>query len=159
MPGTRTRPTRARQHYTEAMAKAPVLPTGFELPLEPRLPRIGSIDQVAIEERAGTLAKRSIKRESKVFALELAVRMTDLTPLEGADTPGKVAAIASKAVRPDPSDPGIPSVAAVCVYPNLVPTAVERVRGSDVKVASVATAFPSGQSPLEAKLDEVRWVV
>jgi deoxyribose-phosphate aldolase len=110
------------------MAQAPALPTGFELPLEPRLPRIGSIDQVAIEERAGTLAKRSIKRESKVFALELAVRMTDLTTLEGADTPGKVAALASKAVRPDPSDPGVPSVAAVCVYPNLVPTAVERVR-------------------------------
>ena len=145
--------------YTHPVAQAPALPTGFELPLEPRLSRIGSIDQVAIEERAGTLAKRSIKRESKVFALELAVRMTDLTTLEGADTPGKVAALASKAVRPDPSDPGIPSVAAVCVYPNLVPTAVERVRGSDVKVASVATAFPSGQSPLEAKLDEVRWVV
>src|SRR2546429_2657941 len=141
------------------MAQAPALPTGFELPLEPRLPRIGSIDQVAIEERAGTLAKRSIKRESKVFALELAVRMTDLTTLEGSDTPGKVAALASKAIRPDPSDPGVPSVAAVCVYPNLVPTAVERVRGSDVKVASVATAFPSGQSPLEAKLEEVRWVV
>src|SRR5213595_434197 len=141
------------------MAKAPVLPTGFELPLEPRLPRIGSIDQVAVEERAGTLAKRSIKREAKVFALELAVRMTDLTTLEGADTPGKVAALASKAVRPDPSDSSVPSVAALCVYPNLVPTAVERLRDSGVKVASVATAFPSGQSPLEAKLDEVRWVV
>jgi deoxyribose-phosphate aldolase len=141
------------------MAQAPALPAGFELPLEPRLPRIGSIDQVAIEERAGTLAKRSIKRESKVFALELAVRMTDLTTLEGADTPGKVAALASKAVRPDPSDPGVPSVAAVCIYPNLVPNAVERLRGSDVKVASVATAFPSGQSPLEVKLEEVRWVV
>ena len=141
------------------MAQAPALPTGFELPLEPRLPRIGSIDQVAIEERAGTLAKRSIKRESKVFALELAVRMTDLTTLEGADTAGKIAALASKAIRPDPADPGVPSVAAVCVYPNLVPTAVERLRGSDVKVASVATAFPSGQSPLELKLEEVRWVV
>src|SRR5438046_2676055 len=141
------------------MAQAPALPTGFELPLEPRLPRIGSVDQVALEERAATLAKRSIKRESKVFALELAVRMTDLTTLEGSDTPGKVAALASKAVRPDPTDAHIPSVAAVCVYPNLVPTAVERVRGSGVKVASVATAFPSGQSPLEAKLDEVRWVV
>src|SRR6266545_4886559 len=126
------------------MAQAPALPTGFELPLEPRLPRIGSIDEVAAEERAGTLAKRSIKRESKVFALELAVRMTDLTTLEGADTPGKVAALASKAVRPDPSDASVPSVAAVCVYPNLVPTAIERVRGSGVKVASVATAFPSG---------------
>src|SRR5213594_3522319 len=121
------------------MAQAPALPAGFELPLEPRLPRIGSIDQVAIEERAGTLAKRSIKRESKVFALELAVRMTDLTTLEGSDTPGKVAALASKAVRPDPSDPSIPSVAALCVYPNLVPTAVEKVRGSGVKAAPVAT--------------------
>jgi deoxyribose-phosphate aldolase len=141
------------------MAQAPALPTGFELPLEPRLPRIGSIDQVALEERAGTLAKRSIKRETKVFALDLAVRMTDLTTLEGADTPGKVAAVASKAIRPDPSDASVPSVAALCVYPNLVPTAVERLRDSGVKVASVATAFPSGQSPLEVKLDEVRWVV
>jgi deoxyribose-phosphate aldolase len=141
------------------MAQAPALPTGFELPLESRLPRIGSIDQVALEERAATLAKRSIKREAKVFALELAVRMTDLTTLEGSDTPGKVAALASKALRPDPADASVPSVAALCVYPNLVPTAVERLRDSSVKVASVATAFPSGQSPLEAKLDEVRWVV
>src|SRR6186997_3664786 len=141
------------------MAQAPALPTGFELPLESRLPRIGSIDQVALEERAGSLAKRSIKKEAKVFALELAVRMTDLTTLEGADTPGKVAALASKAIRPDPSDLSVPSVAALCVYPNLVPTAVERLRDSGVKVASVATAFPSGQSPLEGKLDEVRWVV
>src|SRR6187401_3847154 len=141
------------------MAKAPVLATGFELPLEPRLPRIGSVDAVAVEERAATLAKRSIKREAKLFALDLAVRMTDLTTLEGSDTPGKVAALASKAIRPDPADTSVPSVAAICVYPNLVPTAVERVRGSSVKVASVATAFPSGQSPLETKLDEVRWVV
>ena len=141
------------------MAQAPVLPRGFELPLEPRLPRIGSVDAVALEERAASLAKRSIKREAKVFALELAVRMMDLTTLEGQDTPGKVAALASKAVRPDPSDAGVPSVAAVCVYPNLVPTAVARVRETGVKVASVATAFPSGQSPLDAKLEEVRWVV
>ncbi len=141
------------------MAKAPVLPRGFELPLEPRLPRIGSIDQVAVEERAAALAKRSIKREAKVFALELAIRMMDLTTLEGADTPGKVAALSSKAIRPDPSDASVPSVAAVCVYPNLVPTAVERVRGTAVKVASVATAFPSGQSPLDVKLAEVADVV
>src|SRR5437773_7420967 len=141
------------------MAQAPALPAGFELPLEPRLPRLGSSDQVAVEERAATLAKRSIKRESKVFALELAVRMTDLTTLEGSDTPGKVAALASKAVRPDPSDASVPSVAALCVYPNLVPTAVERVRGSGVKVASVATAFPSGQSPTEIKVAEARAVV
>jgi deoxyribose-phosphate aldolase len=147
------------QGYTHAMAQAPVLPRGFELPLEPRLPRIGSVDAVALEERATSLAKRSIKREAKVFALELAVRMMDLTTLEGQDTPGKVAALASKAIRPDPSDPDVPSVAAICVYPNLVPSAVARVEGTDVKVASVATAFPSGQSPLETKLDEVRWVV
>src|SRR5437764_15348844 len=141
------------------MAQAPALPTGFELPLEPRLPRIGSVDQVALEERAATLAKRSIKHEAKVFALELAVRMTDLTTLEGADTPGKVAALASKAIRPDPTDSNIPSVAAICVYPNLVETAVERVRGTSVLVASVATAFPSGQSPLDIKVAETRDVV
>src|SRR5881398_2650078 len=141
------------------MAKAPALPAGFELPLEPRLPRVGSVDEVAVEERAGTLAKRSIKREAKLYALELAIRMMDLTTLEGADTPGKVAALASKAIRPDPTDLNIPSVAAICVYPNLVPAAVARVRGTGVKVASVATAFPSGQSPLETKLEEVRWVV
>ena len=94
-----------------------------------------------------------------MFALELAVRMTDLTTLEGSDTPGKVSALASKAIRPDPADPSVPSVAAICVYPNLVPAAAERVRGSGVKVASVATAFPSGQSPLETKLEEVRWVI
>jgi deoxyribose-phosphate aldolase len=141
------------------MAKAPVLPRGFELPLEPRLPRIGSVDAVALEERADTLAKRSIKKDAKLWALELAVRVIDLTTLEGADTPGKVAALCSKALRPDPADTTVPSVAAVCVYPNLVSTAVERVRGSGVRVASVATAFPSGQSPLDVKLAEVRDVV
>src|SRR5262245_63839882 len=121
------------------MAKAPVLATGFELPLEPRLPRIGSIDAVAVEERAASLAKRSIKRDSKLFALDLAIRMIDLTTLEGADTPGKVAALASKAVRPDPTDASIPSAAALCIYPHLLTTAVERLRGTGVKVASGAT--------------------
>jgi len=141
------------------MAKAPVLATGFELPLEPRLPRIGSVDAVALEERAATLAKRSIKREAKLFALDLAVRMIDLTTLEGSDTPGKVAALSSKAIRPDPADLTVPSVAAVCVYPNLVPAAVERTRRTSVKVASVATAFPSGQAPTRLKVEEVRDVV
>ena len=141
------------------MAKAPALPSGFELPLEPRLPRIGSVDQVAVEERAASLARRSIKREAKLFALDLAVRMMDLTTLEGQDTPGKIAALTSKAIRPDPSDSTVPSVAAVCVYPNLVPAAVERVQGSSVKVASVATSFPSGQSPTQLKVAEVREVV
>jgi deoxyribose-phosphate aldolase len=137
------------------VAQAPALPGGFELPLEPRLPRIGSVDEVGVEERAAALAKRSIKKDAKLFALDLAIRMMDLTTLEGADTPGKVAALCSKGVRPDPSDPSIPSVAAICVYPNLVPTAVERLRGTGVKVASVATAFPSGQSPLDVKLRDV----
>jgi deoxyribose-phosphate aldolase len=141
------------------MAQAPALPAGFELPLEPRLPRIGSVDEVALEERAVTLSRRSIKREAKVLALELAVRMSDLTTLEGADTPGKIAALCSKAVRPDAADGSVPSVAAVCVYPNLVPPAVERLRGSSVRVASVATAFPSGQSPTDIRVAEARRAV
>src|SRR6476469_3325522 len=125
------------------MAQAPVLPRGFELPLKQRLPRIGSIDQVAVENRAADLAKRSIKRDAKLWALELAIRCCDLTTLEGEDTPGKVAALCSKAIRPDPSDPGVPSVAAVCVYPSLVAVAKARLGDSGVKVASVATGFPS----------------
>jgi deoxyribose-phosphate aldolase len=141
------------------MAKAPALPRGFELPLEPRLPRIGSVDQVAVEERAASLARRSIKREAKLWALDLAVRMMDLTTLEGADTPGKVAALCSKAIRPDPVDRTVPPVAAVCVYPNLVPVARERLAGSGVKIASVATGFPSGQYPTELKLADVRAAV
>jgi deoxyribose-phosphate aldolase len=136
------------------MAQAPALPHGFELPLEPRLPRIGSVDQVGVEERAASLSRRSIKRESKLFALDLAVRMMDLTTLEGADTPGKVAALASKAMRPDPSDLTIPPVAAVCIYPNLIEVVRKRVGDSGVKVASVATAFPSGQTPTDIKVAE-----
>ena len=136
-----------------------VLPRGFELPLAPRMPRIGSVDAVGAEARAAELGKRSIKKESKLYALELAIRCMDLTTLEGADTPGKVSALASKAIRPDPSDPSVPPVAALCVYPNLVPTAVERLRGTGVRVASVATAFPSGQSPLEVKLADARAAV
>src|SRR5580765_7008861 len=141
------------------MAQAPALVGGFELPSGPRLPRIGTVDAVALEERAATLAKRSIKRESKVKALELAVSMMDLTTLEGQDTPGKVAALCSKALRPDPADLSVPPVAAVCIYPSLVAVAKERLSGSAVKVASVATAFPSGQSPTEIKVAETRAVV
>ena len=142
------------------MAQAPALPRGgFELPLEPRIPRIGSVDQVGVEERAATLAKRSIKRDAKLWALDLAVRCTDLTTLEGADTPGKVAALATKAVRPDPVDRSVPSVAALCIYSSLVPVAKQRLAGSSVKVASVATAFPAGQAPIEAKLADTRFAV
>jgi deoxyribose-phosphate aldolase len=151
-----TPPSQTRLPATAADAPAK---TGFALPAELRMPRVGSIDAVGVEARAGELAKRSVKRETKMYALDLAIRCMDLTTLEGADTPGKVSALASKALRPDPSDPDIPSVAAVCVYPNLVSTAVERVRGSGVKVASVATAFPSGASPLPVKLADVRAAV
>src|SRR3954462_4782555 len=134
------------------MAKAPALPAGFELPLKQRLPRIGAIDQVAVEERAADLAKRSIKKDAKVWALELAIRCCDLTTLEGQDTPGKVAALCSKAIRPDPLDANVPSVAAICVYPNLIPTAKERLAGSTVKGARVAPPVPRGQGPVDVKL-------
>src|SRR5689334_4117593 len=141
------------------MPQAELLPRDVELPLDLRLPRVGAVDAVALEARAGELAKRSIKRGSKLEALDLAIRMMDLTTLEGADTPGKVSALCAKAMHPDPGDPSIPSVAAVCVYPNLVAVAKKKLTGSGVKVASVATAFPSGQSALEVKLADVRQAV
>ena len=124
---------------------------------------VPSVDEVGVTERAGALAARSVKRESKLAALHLAIRMCDLTTLEGRDTPGKVVQLASKAVRPDPTDPDIPPVAALCVYPNLVPHAVNALAGagsgSGVAVASVATYFPSGQAPLDLKIGEVAWAV
>ena len=141
------------------MSQTLALPRSFELPGGGRLPRVGAVDAVALEARAAELAKRSIKRESKLFALELAIRMMDLTTLEGADTPGKVRALSVKAMQPDPGDASVPSVAAVCVYPSLVAVARRTLRGSTVKVASVATAFPSGQAPLDVKLADVRAAV
>jgi deoxyribose-phosphate aldolase len=120
--------------------------------LEPRVRNAGAVDAVALEGRAADLAKRSIKREAKVWALDLAIRVMDLTTLEGADTPGKVAALCTKAMQPDPADPSIPAVAAVCVYPNQVGVARRRLGDSGVQVASVATAFPSGQSPTDLKV-------
>jgi deoxyribose-phosphate aldolase len=115
----------------------------------------GVVDQVGVEERAASLAKRSIKKQSKVAALRMAVSMMDLTTLEGADTPGKVEALCSKARRPDPADPEVPPVAAVCVYPTLVAVAKHALVGSGVKVASVATAFPSGQASMAVRLADV----
>jgi deoxyribose-phosphate aldolase len=117
------------------------------------------VDQVAVEERAAALGKRSLKKGAKVAGLKLAVRMMDLTTLEGKDTPGKVRAMCRKALLPLDSDPSIGPCAAVCVYPNLVPVARAALAGSAVKVASVATAFPSGQSPLDVKLADVRRAV
>ncbi|MGH9246133.1 MAG: deoxyribose-phosphate aldolase [Acidimicrobiales bacterium] len=117
------------------------------------------VDAVGLEERAGALTARSIKRESKLAALHLAIRCIDLTTLEGIDTPGKVTALCAKALRPDPTDLTIPPVAAVCVYPNLVKVAADRLRGTGVKVASVGGAFPSGLSPIEVRVEEIRAAV
>jgi deoxyribose-phosphate aldolase len=121
--------------------------------------RAAPVDAVGLEERAASLAKRSIKRESKLWALDLAIRCMDLTTLEGVDTTGKIVALCAKAVRPNPVDESIPSVAAVCLYPQLVPAAVGQLRNTTVKVASVAGAFPAGLAPLGARLAEIREVV
>jgi deoxyribose-phosphate aldolase len=116
---------------------------------------IGPVDCVGLEERTMKLASRSLKRSAKVAGLKLAISMVDLTTLEGRDTPAKVASLCKKAVRPHIA-PGIPHVAAVCVYPSLVRHAKRHLGPSGVKVASVATAFPSGQFPLKTRLAEVR---
>jgi len=114
------------------------------------------VDQVGAEARAATLSTRSIKTTAKQYALDLAIRMIDLTTLEGQDTPGKVRALCAKAKRPDPSDPSTPQVAAVCVYPDLVATAKRELNGSGINVASVATAFPSGRSSLAIKIQDTK---
>ncbi len=118
--------------------------------------RVPTIDQVMIEERAGAFAKRSIKTSSKLAGLKLAISMMDLTTLEGKDTPGKVAFLCRKAMQPLDPRYRVPSCAAVCVYPNLVRAAKKFLGDSGVKVASVATAFPTGLMPLKLKLEEVR---
>jgi len=120
---------------------------------------VRSVDEVGAEERAASLAKRSIKKSSKLWALDLAIRCVDLTTLEGQDTPGKVAALCAKAIRPKPGDQSIPSVASVCVYPLRISDCVEHLRGSTVRVCSVATAFPSGQSFTSIKVAETEQAV
>ena len=117
------------------------------------------VDQVGAEARAASLGTRSIKTSAKGYALDLAIRMVDLTTLEGQDTPGKVRALAAKAHRPDPADPTCPPAAAVCVYPDLVATAREVLGDSRVQVAAVATAFPSGRAALDVKLADTRGAV
>lgn len=114
------------------------------------------VDQVGAEQRAASLGTRSIKTDSKRQALDLAIRMVDLTTLEGMDTPGKVRALAAKAMRPDPADPTCPSTAAVCVYGDMVGVVKEALGDSGVHVAAVATAFPSGRAPLDVKLTDTR---
>ncbi|MFN2475503.1 MAG: deoxyribose-phosphate aldolase [Chthoniobacterales bacterium] len=120
------------------------------------LPATPTIDQVMVEERAAAFTKRSIKTSAKLSGLKLAISMMDLTTLEGKDTPGKVAFLCRKAMQPMAERYDVPSCAAVCVYPNLVRAAKKFLGNSGVKVASVATAFPTGLMPLRLKLEEVR---
>jgi deoxyribose-phosphate aldolase len=117
------------------------------------------VDQVGADQRAALLGTRSIKTSAKAWALDLAIRMIDLTTLEGADTPGKVRALCAKGRRPDPADPDCPPVAAICVYPAMVATAADALAGSTLHLASVATAFPSGQAPLDVKLADTKAAV
>ncbi|AYY14417.1 deoxyribose-phosphate aldolase [Actinobacteria bacterium YIM 96077] len=133
--------------------------TSSEASLRQFLHGLPAVDHVGAEARAAGLATRSIKTTAKQFAIDLAISMIDLTTLEGQDTPGKVRAMCSKAQRPDPSDPTVPPVAAVCVYPDLVATARAALGSSTVKVASVATGFPSGRTSLQVKQADTREAV
>src|SRR5947208_7091563 len=117
------------------------------------------VDRVGAEARAAMLSSRSIKTTAKQWALDTAISMIDLTTLEGQDTPGKVRALCAKARRPDPADPTAPTVAAVCVYPDLAHVAAEELKGTGIHVASVATAFPSGRTSLDVKLADVKYAV
>ena len=122
-------------------------------------PQIHPIDQVGVGERASRLFSRSIKKESKIKALKLVLSMIDLTTLEGKDSPGKVKQLCYKAVHLHDQFPKLPQVAAVCVYPSMVKVAKKALKGSSINIASVATAFPSGMTTLDTKLEEVKSVV
>ena len=117
------------------------------------------IDSVGLNERVDSLATRSIKKESKLEALNMIVSMCDLTTLEGEDTEGKISQMVAKAITPDPSNLDIKNVAAVCVYPSLVSIAKEKVGNSGVKVAAVSSYFPSGQVPMESKLLDTKYAI
>ena len=117
------------------------------------------IDSVGLNERVDSLATRSIKKESKLEALNMIVSMCDLTTLEGEDTEGKVSQMVAKAIIPNPNDLDIESVAAVCVYPSLVSVAKEKIGNSSVKVAAVSSYFPSGQVPMESKLLDTKYAI
>jgi deoxyribose-phosphate aldolase len=134
-------------------------PVAFRRSLADALEMMHGVDAVSLEERAASLAKRSLKKEAKVQGLNLAISMIDLTTLEGKDTRGKVWALCQKAMRPDPSDRDVPHVAAVCVYPTMIGFVKEALTGSDVKIAAVATGFPSGQTFTEIKVAETRQTV
>jgi deoxyribose-phosphate aldolase len=142
------------------VARTPVFtPASFRRSLADALEMAHGVDAVAAEERAASLAKRSLKKESKVWGLKTIISMIDLTTLEGKDTRGKVWALCQKAIRPDPSDHDVPHVAAVCVYPSMIPFVKQALEGSPVKVASVATGFPSGQTFIEIKVEETQQAV
>ncbi|MCW2831050.1 MAG: deoC [Aeromicrobium sp.] len=130
--------------------------TGATASLRKTLGGLSGVDQVGLEARAAGLGTRSIKTTSKAWAIDLAISMVDLTTLEGSDTPGKVRALASKAMRPEPTDPTCPAAAAVCVYPDMVAIAKGTLGDSGVHVAAVATAFPSGRAALDIKLADTQ---
>ncbi|WP_375423790.1 deoxyribose-phosphate aldolase [uncultured Friedmanniella sp.] len=157
---------------TAATTKTPVaIPAAVRLPahlldatvdesaLRRFLAGLPGVDPVGLERRSAQLATRSLKRETKRGLIDLALSMVDLTTLEGADTPGKVRNLARKALLPDPDHPDTPRPAAVCVYPDLARVAVEELSGSGVRVAAVATAFPSGRSTLAVKLADTALAV
>jgi deoxyribose-phosphate aldolase len=151
-------PAYAGEVTTTATARADILPdvTSSQATLRRFLHGLPGVDQVGAEARAAALSTRSIKTDAKAFALDLAIRMIDLTTLEGADTPGKVRALCAKAQWPDPADRTAPSVAAVCVYNDLVGVARAALGASGVKVAAVTTAFPSGRATFAVKLADTR---
>ncbi len=125
----------------------------------PDLSRVPAVDEVGVNERVARFQSRSIKTDSKIAALKMILSMIDLTTLEGMDTAGKVRQLCQKAIHLHDALPGLPHVAAVCVYPTMVGVAREALAGRDINIASVATAFPSGQAPLSVKLDDTRMAV
>ncbi|MEU2874748.1 deoxyribose-phosphate aldolase [Streptomyces olivoreticuli] len=151
-------PTTVPAHGNDAAGRLKELAdvTASDSTLRRFLHGLPGVDAVGLEARAASLGTRSIKTTAKAYAIDLAISMIDLTTLEGADTPGKVRALAAKAVHPDPTDRTTPTTAAVCVYPDMVATAKAVLKGTDVKVASVATAFPAGRAALPVKLADTR---
>ena len=132
---------------------------GTERSLRSFLDNLSGVDKVGADSRAAMLATRSIKTKSKAKAIELAISMVDLTTLEGADTPGKVRSLATKAVRPDPTDASVPHVGAICVYNDMVKIArnqLDAIGGNEIPVAAVATAFPSGRASMKVKLQDTQ---
>jgi deoxyribose-phosphate aldolase len=150
----------SKDDYGVKIPRASTVPSvGSEAQLRAHLAALSGVDAAGAEARAAKLATRSIKKSTKLAAIDLAISMVDLTTLEGADTPGRVSSLCAKALRPDPRDLTVPSVAAVCVYPDLVAHARSVLAASPVAVASVATAFPSGRASFNVKLLDVHEAV